>query len=111
MSVSIYYSAKRSTPLTPAEAAAIADVTLRFNETSPTPGGEGLTMLTWTKNDLCVLLENSIQLPNGEKAFEAVPHWVRALTEIRNLIPGADWHVNLDDFEFPWIEGLGYQLT
>jgi phosphatidate phosphatase APP1 len=65
-------------------------------------------MAKWTKNDPRMLIENSVQLPNDEKAFEAVPHWVRALTEIRDLIPDADWHVNLDDFEFPWFDGLGY---
>ena len=56
-----------------------------------------------------VVFEGATKLPdNSEDAvWGGLQHWCAALTEIRRIIPDADWDVHVDDHEIQWDEAVG----
>ncbi|HEX8914729.1 MAG TPA: hypothetical protein VF796_20425 [Humisphaera sp.] len=51
-----------------------------------------------------VIFEGATKLPsNSEEAiWELVQRWCRLLSEVRRAVPGADWHVHVDDHDIRW---------
>src|SRR4051812_14100795 len=114
MSVSIYYTARRSTPLTSAERTTVSQIVQRYDigdrlqEYFKT--GQGLNWESFsvydppTEPDL--IFEGATKLPdNTEMAlWEGVQHWSAALSEIRRVLHDAAWHVHVDDHDLVWNE-------
>jgi hypothetical protein len=44
--------------------------------------------------------------PNGEWCLKGLQYWCRLLSEVRHVVPGATWHVHVDDHDIAWIEEL-----
>ena len=115
MSVSIYYLARRDTPLNESEEKRIAVVVGGYSVAAEIEE-YGRTGSGWSGEDFGLyeapfdapdtVVEGSTKLPlDSEEAFEeAVRHWCRALSELRRIIPDADWHVHIDDYTIEWDE-------
>jgi hypothetical protein len=114
MGISIYYTASRERPLNPAERGAVEAAVSRFsvedlaNEHS-FKGEEftGEAFCVYDPDDPSepgIVFEGATKLPsNSEEAFwAAIQYWCRLLTEIRRIIPDADWRVHIDDHDIWW---------
>ncbi len=114
MSVSIYYTAQRSRPLTSRERTAVDKLivkdSIRDHVEQHIRTGQGHNGMNFYVYDAerpsepDLVFEGSTQLPsNDDDALsELVQHWCRLLSAIRHLIPGADWHVHVDDQDIAW---------
>lgn len=117
MSISIYYQARRKSPLSQAEAEHVAAIAEKFSVDSKieellrTGGG-----LNWESFDSRtnvspgglfkrgVVFAGATKLPdNTENAtWEGVQHWCACLSEIRCALPQCDWHVTVEDHIIQW---------
>lgn len=115
MGVSIYYEASRSTPLTPEEQKAIdavvekysvAKESEQFHQTGVGWRGEGFNIYPPPFREPGVIFQGSTDLPleTMEEYITAAKRWCQVLTEIRRVVPDAEWSVNIDDAEIPWDE-------
>ncbi len=114
MALSIYYSARRPTPLSDQEQAEIDQVLARYSVDARvvrfTETGEGLNWQPFgitrpsDHSTADVVLEGSTPLPdNTEDAFSTgVIHWCNALSALRSIISKALWSVRVEDQEIAW---------
>jgi hypothetical protein len=114
MSISIYYRASRARPLKPAERGAVEAALHRFpvealveEHSSKGEDFNGEAFCVYDPDEPSepgVVFEGATKLPsNSEEAFwAAIQHWCQLLTEIRRIIPDADWHVHIDDHDIWW---------
>ena len=119
MGVSIYYTASRPRPLTPAERTAIAAVVARYPvealiaECGVADGefhGEAFCVYpSDAETEPGVVFEGATKLPlcSEEAMWAAVQYWCRLLSELRRAVPGASWRVHVDDHDIEWDEELG----
>jgi len=109
MSVSLYYTASRATPLTDVEQTAIAQVLDTYNTSAPFEEQEGLCL--YDRIDDGDVLQGSTKLPGDEElVVPSLVHWLAAVTELRSAVPDADWTFTLDDHEIEWDDHTGYHL-
>ena len=116
MSVSIYYTARRERPLSPDEQAAvdrirasysIRDQVERYVQTRRGHNGENFHVYDRDNpTEPGVIFEGATKLPdNSEDAlWELLQRWCKLLSEVRRAVPGAEWHVHVDDHDIPWGE-------
>ncbi|GKV56649.1 hypothetical protein NCCP2222_25960 [Sporosarcina sp. NCCP-2222] len=116
MSVSIYYTARRTQKITQAEQEAINQLLVRYSVDEEMDeyvnGGEGHNWASFSiydpKNptEPDVIFEGSTELPNNSEdaIFDGVDHWASLLADIRNVLKGAEWHVHIDDHDLVWDE-------
>ncbi|MEL5958103.1 hypothetical protein AADR41_25655 [Streptomyces sp. CLV115] len=112
MSVSIYYSARRTTPLTTAESAAIQRIVSARAESFPYDDEEGLYLYDPGDDGDDQIVAGSTKLPGGDPGrwLPVTAHVLDSVTELRRAVGGAQWHVHLDDADVPWDETEGYAL-
>ncbi|GLW59013.1 hypothetical protein [Kitasatospora phosalacinea] len=110
MSVSLYYAASRALPLTSAEAAAVERVVAAALASFPYEDEECLHLYGGA-DEPGRLLAGSTKMPlDPERALPVLVHVLGSVTELRRALPGAAWHVHLDDLDVPWDEDGGYAL-
>jgi hypothetical protein len=114
MALSIYYSARRPTPISEQEQAEFEKVLARYSVDARVKRfaetGEGLNWKPFgiTPNSETsaadVVFEGSTPLPdNTEEAFSAgVTHWCNTLSALRRIIHKAMWSVRVEDQEIAW---------
>ncbi|WP_306367132.1 hypothetical protein [Nocardiopsis sp. CC223A] len=136
MGVSLYYSATRDAPLTADERATVdrlvaegerslreealelfptwyeaGEVPLEYR--SPAEVFEGLSLYDDRHLSDGQVLAGSSKMPppacGVEPLLAQLRHYLDALTRMRRALPGARWHVHIDDAEIPWTED-GYTL-
>ncbi|MEU2246469.1 hypothetical protein [Streptomyces sp. NPDC019224] len=111
MSVSLYYTARRTAPLTGPESAAIARVVTARRASFPYEDEEGLYVYDPRSAEPEVLLDGSTKLPTDPgRLLPVVAHVLDSVTELRRALPDARWHVHLDDLDIEWDEARGYEL-
>ncbi len=109
MSVSLYYSARRPVPLTAAESAAVERVVTAQRAAFPYPDEEDLCLYESPGDGPDDVLAGSTKLPvDPDRALPVIAHVLGSVTELRRALPGAAWHVHLDDLDVPWDEAGGY---
>ncbi|MFJ4679795.1 hypothetical protein [Kitasatospora sp. NPDC088783] len=112
MSVSLYYSAARALPLTAAEASAVARVTAAHLASFPYRDEESLYLYDLPEDgggEPERIVAGSTKLPlDPDRAMPVITHVLAAVTALRRALPGARWHVHLDDLDVPWDEHGGY---
>ena len=110
MGVSLYYTARRTTPLTDAELTAVSQVVDTYNANAPfTLEEEGLYL--YDRLESGTVLDGSTKLPSADdRAVPSLVHWLAAVTALRNAVPEADWTFTLDDYEIEWDDHTGYHL-
>ena len=118
MTISLYYMARRSTPINECECTDIAAILQQFAVDSHIEEydrtGEGYNWESFCVYDPIdptepdVVFEGATRLPDNSEAavWEGLQHWCAALTEIRKVIPSADWHVHVDDHEIQWDDSI-----
>lgn len=124
MSVSIYYTATRKQKLTSPEQALITQLIENYSVDKEIEEylntGQGYNWTSFyvydskSPTEPDVIFEGSTQLPSNsaEAMFDGVTHWASLLSNIRNVVKGADWHVHVDDHDLTWDEkALEYDIT
>jgi len=120
MGFSIYYTAKRNTPLTGIEAQRIDAIVQSFDVTAEIEryahSGKGLNWESFTLYEASGLtgedvLSGSTALPDN-KAFamhKGALHWVDCLNKIRReVLPDARWSVQIEDDALLWDDKHGW---
>ena len=113
---SIFYTARRPTPLTDDEKSSIdsmiqlysVDDQIRERETSldeDRPNWESFCV--YGPDDITesgVVLEGATRLPDNsaENMWLGLQHWCALLTEIRRIISDSEWSVHVDDHDIRW---------
>ena len=114
MGVSIYYVAKRDKQLAIEEEQEIKTVINNYNESFPHGDtGESFCVYEADNEKTEVVFEGSTRLPLSdalEETMGAISHWSACLSEIRRVIPNAEWSVQLDDTDFFWDDETGWSL-
>ncbi|MFE7759050.1 hypothetical protein [Streptomyces sp. NPDC057429] len=109
MSVSLYYRATRAMPPTEAEAAAVRRVVAAHRASFPYQDQESLCLYD---SDDCrphEIVAGSTKLPfDPGRVLPVLSHVLGAVSELRRALPGAEWHVHMDDLDVPWDETDGY---
>jgi len=116
--VSIYYTASRPEPLSPAERSAVEAVVARY-PVDALIAECGVAEGEFNGEDFClypadddtepgVVFEGATKLPlcSEDAMWAAVQYWCRLLSEVRRALPGTDWRVHVDDHDIPWVEEL-----
>lgn len=114
MSVSIYYSADRKKVLSVEENKKIESVIEQYSDSYPYKGiEEDFCVYHYDLSTPEVIFNGSTKLPLSddiEETMTAVMHWAECLSDIRRLVPDAEWSVNMDDMDLIWDEENGWQL-
>ncbi len=109
MSVSVYYSARRPGPLTEAESAAVERVTAAHLAAFPYGDEESLYLYADPGPEPDALLAGSTKLPRDpDRVVPVLVHVLDAVTALRRALPGAVWHVHVDDQDVPWDDADGF---
>lgn len=112
MSVSLYYEARRPQPVTPQEKTICEEIAARYD--AQYPYGElyeGFCIYDWESSrdeyDKDVIFSGATKLPlddGPEFIMQVAGWWLKCLEEITDNLPGARWHVHIDDADIPWGE-------
>jgi hypothetical protein len=108
----LYYTAKRNSPLTKEEIQLIDDLVKKYSddeilELTHEGGGETFSFYPQEKSSE-IILEGSTKLPVGfvphrsEDVFLVADNWLSLLAHIRDLIPVDEWDVRLENDKFLW---------
>ena len=116
MSVSLYYEARRTQPITSQEKAACEEIASRYD--AQYPYGEmyeGFCIYNWERVldewEKDVIFSGATALPYSDDMnyiFRVVNWWLKCLGEITDILHGAQWHVNIDDSDISWSEEEHY---
>jgi hypothetical protein len=108
--VSLYYTARRATPLTDAERTAVSQVVDTYNANAPfSLEEEGLYL--YDRLESGTVLDGSTKLPGADdRAVPSLVHWLAGVTALRSAVPDASWTFTLDDYEIEWDDHAGYHL-
>lgn len=112
MSVSLYYEARRPQPVTPQEKTICEEIAARYDATYPYGElYEGFCIYDWEsfddEYDKDVIFAGATKLPLDDGADfmqDVTGWWLKCLDEITDHLPGAHWHVHIDDVDIPWGE-------
>lgn len=111
MSVSLYYTARRQQPIARQEEELCRQIGDRYDARYPYGElYEGFCIydLEQDKGELewDVIFSGATKLPpeDSELVCQIANWWLDCLEEITQALPGAQWHVNLDDFDLEWTE-------
>ncbi|MFE3518789.1 hypothetical protein [Streptomyces sp. NPDC059166] len=111
MSVSLYYRASRPARPTNTESAAVERIVAAHSASFPYGDEESLHLCDGDDGEPSRLLEGSTKMPfDPSRVLTVICHVLDSVTELRRALPGARWHVHLDDLEIPWDEDDGYAL-
>ena len=115
MSISIYYTAKRNSPLTTSERSVVDALVAEYSVDDQIAAAAGLNWESFCIYDPAdptspdAVFEGATKLPdNSEDAvWIGLQHWCKLLSAIRLAVPDSDWHVHVDDHDIPWDESAG----
>ncbi|MCM2388378.1 hypothetical protein [Streptomyces albipurpureus] len=111
MSVSLYYSAQRATPLTDAESASVARIVAARTASFPYDDEESLYLYDRDADAPQEIVDGSTKMPfDPARLMPVIAHVLDSVAELRRAIPDAEWRVHLDDLDVPWDETEGYTL-
>ncbi|MFD7714571.1 hypothetical protein [Streptomyces sp. NPDC059814] len=112
MSVSLYYSARRAAPLTEVESSAIEGVVAAHSSSLPYADEEGLYLYELPDDGSAERVDGSTKMPSDfDRLMPVVTHVLHSVTELRRVLPDAEWSVHMDDIDIPWDEAEGYDLS
>ena len=112
MGMSLYYTARRSRPLSDDESAAISQIETEYNAKSEqfVSNGIGDFWESFSIYDAAdpsqpnVIFEGATGIPDSseEAIWAGLQHWCEAITQIRRKVVGAEWSVHMDDHDITW---------
>ncbi|WP_405761289.1 hypothetical protein OG234_22580 [Streptomyces sp. NBC_01420] len=111
MSVSLYYTARRTTPLSGPESAAVARVVAARRTSFPYEDEESLYVYDPRTAEPGTVLDGSTKMPfDLGRLMPVIAHVLDSVTELRRTLPDAEWHVHMDDLDVEWDGTKGYEL-
>lgn len=111
MSVSLYYSATRATPLTDAESAAVERIVAAHQASFPYEYEESLYLYDRGAGEPDEIVAGATKLPTDfERVVPVLEYLLGSLSDLRRALPGAEWRVHLDDVDIPWDDSDGFVL-
>ncbi|MEU0343738.1 hypothetical protein ABZ092_33485 [Streptomyces bobili] len=111
MSVSLYYNAHRTTPLTEAESASVERVVAAHRASFPYDDEESLYVYEGHAAGPEEIVAGSTKTPlDPGRLMPVIAHVLDSVTELRRAVPDARWRVHMDDLDVPWDEAEGYAL-
>ncbi|MFE5806115.1 hypothetical protein [Streptomyces sp. NPDC056491] len=111
MSVSLYCSAHRTTPLTEAESASVARIVAAHTASFPYDDEESLYLYDRRTAGPHEIVAGSTKMPRDPgRLMPVIAHVLDSMTELRRATPDAEWRVHMDDLDVPWDEAEGYAL-
>ncbi|MGW2471936.1 hypothetical protein [Streptomyces sp. NPDC001665] len=111
MSVSLYYTARRATPLTGSESASVTRIVGARQASFPYEDEESLNVYDPRTAEPGTVLDGSTKMPfDPGRLLPVVAHVLDSVTELRRALPDADWRVHMDDLDVEWDEAEGYAL-
>ncbi|NED11112.1 hypothetical protein [Streptomyces sp. SID9124] len=111
MSVSLYYTARRATPLSGPESAAVTRVVAARRTSFPYEDEESLYVYDPRAAEPGTVLDGSTKMPfDPGRVLPVIAHVLDSVTELRRALPDAEWHVHMDDLDIEWDEAEGYEL-
>lgn len=111
MSVSLYYSAHRTTPLTEAESASVTRIAAAHMASLPYEDEESLYLYDQDADAPREVVAGSTKMPfDPTRLLPVIAHLLDSVSALRRAIPDAEWRVHLDDLDVPWDEAEGYAL-
>jgi hypothetical protein len=117
VSTSIYYTARRNLPLSPAERSAVEEIrashSIRDQVERHVQTGQGHNGADFSLYDPenpsepGVIFEGATNLPDNDAdaMWELIQRWCKLLSEVRQVVRGAEWDVHVDDHDIVWNEG------
>lgn len=112
MSVSLYYRARRAEPVTEGERVAVRRIVAAHEASFPYLDEECLVL--WPSRvgaPADEILAGSTRMPSVPgRVLPVIVQVLGAVTALRRALPGAAWHVHLDDLDVGWDERSGYAL-
>ncbi|KQX57849.1 MULTISPECIES: hypothetical protein [unclassified Streptomyces] len=109
MSVSLYYSADRALPLSAAETAAVESIVAAHISSFPYEDTESLSLYENDGSEPGRILAGSTKLPlDPGRLMPVMIHVLDSVSDLRRALPGAEWHVHMDDLDVPWDASEGY---
>ncbi|MEU1473515.1 hypothetical protein ABZ434_35555 [Streptomyces sp. NPDC005761] len=111
MSVSLYYHARRATPLTEAESRSVECVVAAHMASFPYEEEESLYLYEASASEPQEIVDGSTKMPfEPGRLMPVIAHVLDSVTELRRALPDAEWRVHMDDLDVPWDETEGYTL-
>ncbi|SEC70139.1 hypothetical protein SAMN05216483_2226 [Streptomyces sp. 2131.1] len=111
MSVSLYYTARRTTPLSGPESAAVTRIVTARQASFPYEDEESLYVYDPRAAESGTVLDGSTKMPfDPGRLLPVIAHVLDSVTELRRSLPDAEWHVHMDDLDIEWDETKGYEL-
>ncbi|WUS98946.1 hypothetical protein OHA46_20705 [Streptomyces sp. NBC_00708] len=111
MSVSLYYTACRTAPLSGPESAAVTRIVAARHASFPYGDEEGLYVYEPRAAEPGTVLDGSTKMPfDPGRLLPVVAHVLDSVTELRRALPDAEWRVHLDDLDVEWDGARGYEL-
>ncbi|MYS38267.1 hypothetical protein K388_00692 [Streptomyces sp. KhCrAH-43] len=111
MSVSLYYTARRTAPLSGPESAAVARVVAARQASFPYEDEESLYVYDPRRAEPGTVLDGSTKMPfDPGRLLPVIAHVLDSVTELRRTLPDAEWHVHMDDLDIEWDGAKGYEL-
>ncbi|TXS12888.1 MULTISPECIES: hypothetical protein [unclassified Streptomyces] len=109
MSVSLYYCASRTAPLTDAETAAVERIVAAHRASFPYEDQESLYLYDSDDSRPDEVVAGSTKMPfDPDMVLPVLDHVLGSVSELRRALPGAEWRVHMDDLDVPWGETEGY---
>ncbi|THA73055.1 hypothetical protein E6R60_25710 [Streptomyces sp. A0642] len=111
MSVSLYYHARRATPLSEGESASVERVVAAHLASFPYGDEESLYLYEGAAPQPGEIVAGSTKMPSDpDRLMPVIVRVLDSVTELRRALPDAEWHVHLDDLDVPWDGEEGYAL-
>lgn len=104
MSISLYYSASRST-LSPAEQKSIDELIARANadfKSRWSGAAQWESFVVYAGTDEVFAGATKLPDDDDEVLWAVLRHWVELVSRIRRVLPDASWHVHVDDHDLVW---------
>ena len=104
MSVSIYYTAKRNSPLNAEENAAVHTIAERYCTEYPYGDMyEDFCLYEAPFDEGDTVLQGATAVPaESNEVYEIILYWLDCLTDITCSLTDCTWQVNLDDVQIVW---------
>lgn len=111
MSMDIYFNADRTEKMTPEEDARIEEISRKYMKEYKGEDYEGPGCFAYEEGG--PVFSGTIRIPSGlsEDALgEFFEYWLKWLTEITNVLVGAEWDVSFEGVPAIWEEEFGWRM-
>ena len=107
-SFSLYYKAKRKTPLTEPEISDYEKIIAHHQKYYPLAKRNCENFCVYQTAEQDIVFSGAVKFPDSE--YMAVDYWLRCLTKITELLSGCEWHVSFEDISLIFDKHDGWRF-